>query len=298
MNVTKTNRIHSMTLALSFPLVLMLFAADAECAQASQKSSDELLLEIMDLHTDLVTNEIFLAQAKMLGAYLEAAQPLEESKKNKIYAKVLNILSKIMDSAIQIPAVFAEPESDVVERSVEKEGQKRKIVYEPGAAILEIFKIDADRKEIPELPVIRTYWRRDLSSLERICLLPERASEIGRDAFYVAKFSFYYEAKQPGKYGFTVLNKRNFSHTSSVFGGTVAASRLGIGGIDIVKWAADPVCQGLCNLKKGFHRVEYWFGDKVAYPAAYPRGFEVRVLAPGAFDAVPITKNMMLLRKE
>lgn len=252
----------------------------------------------MDLHSELVTTEIFLAQAKMLGAYLEAAQPLEEAQKIKIYTKVLNILSKIMDSAIQIPAVFAEPESDVAERSVEKEGQKRKIVYELGAAILEIFKIEADRKEIPELPVIRTYWKRDLSSLERICLLPERASEIGRDSFYVAKFSFYYEAKQPGKYGFTVLNKRNFSHTSSVFGGTVAASRLVIGGIDIVKWAADPVCQGLCNLNKGFHRVEYWFGDKVAYPAAYPRGFEVRVLAPGAFDAMPITKNMMLLRKE
>ena len=178
MNVTKTTRIHSMTLALSFPLVLMLFAADAECAQASQKSSDELLLEIMDLHSELVINETFLAQAKMLGAYLEAAQPLEESKKNKIYTKVLNILSKIKTSPIEIKEIADEPESVAEQKPLEEEKQEAKTVYEPGAALLEIFRIDPKTGELPDLPVIRTYWKRDLA-YSGAFLLPDRLSQIG-----------------------------------------------------------------------------------------------------------------------
>ena len=178
MNVTKTTRIHSMTLALSFPLILMLLAADAECAQASQKSSEELLLEIMDLHSELVINETFLAQAKMLGAYLEAAQPLEESKKIKIYTRVLNILSKIKTSPNEIKEIADEPESVVEQKPLEEEKQESKSVYEPGAALLEIFKVDPKIRELPDLPVIRTYWRRDLAYSGDF-LLPDRLSEIG-----------------------------------------------------------------------------------------------------------------------
>jgi len=286
-----------MTFALSFPLVLMLFAADAECAQASQKSSHALLLEIMDLHSELVINETFLAQAKMLGAYLEAAQPLEESKKNKIYEKVLNILTKIKDSTVRIPASPVEAESGSEQKTFEAE-QQRKSVYEPGAALLEIFKIDPDKQEIPDLPVIRTYWKRDLACSQRICLLPERASEIGRGSYYAAKFSFYYEAKQSGKYGFTIVNMRRSSYTDFSFGVKGNAFKITIGGIDIVEVGREPMGQGVCNLTKGFHRVEFWFADKVGAPASYPRGFQVKVIAPGAFDAVTITKDMLLLKKQ
>lgn len=298
MNVTKTTRIHSMTLALSFPLVLMLFAADAECAQASQKSSDELLLEIMDSHIELVTNEIFLAQAKMLGAYLEAAQPLEESKKIKIYAKVLNILSKIKTSPIEIKEIAANPESGAEQKTFEGE-QGAKSVYEPGAALLEIYKIDPDKKEIPELPVIRTYWKRDLVHGGGF-LVPDRVSEIGKDSPYLAKFSFYYEAKQSGRYGFTVVNKRDFRYTDFAFGEKVITFfKLTIGGVDVVQVSTEPAGQGVCNLKKGFHRVEFWLSAyaKERRRSAYA-GFDVKVLTPGAFDAVPLTKDMMLLRKE
>ncbi len=297
MNVTKTTRIHSITLALSFPLVLMLFAADAECAQAVQKSSVELLLEIMDLHSELVINKTFLAQAKMLGAYLEAAQPLEESKKIKIYVKVLNILSKIKTSPIEIKEIADEPESVAEQKPLDEEKQEAKSVYEPSAALLEIFKIDPDKQEIPDLPIIRTYWRRDLACSQRICLLPERASEIGRGSYYAAKFSFYYEAKQSGKYGFTIVNMRRSSYTDFSFGVKGNAFKITIGGIDIVKVGREPMGQGVCNLTKGFHRVEFWFADKVGAPASYPRGFQVKVLAPGAFDAVTITKDMLLLKK-
>jgi len=288
MNVTKTNRIHSMTLALSFPLVLMLFAADAECAQASQKSSDELLLEIMDLHSELVINETFLAQARMLGAYLEAAQPLEESKKIKIYVKVLNILLKIKTSPIEIKEIADETESVAEQKPLEEEKQEAKSVYEPGAALLEIYKIDPDKKEIPELPVIRTYWRRDLAYSGDF-LLPDRLSEIGRGSPYGAKFSFYYEAKESGKYGFTVVHDRQND------------CGIKIGDVEIVSSPRNETsAQGVCNLKKGFHRVEFGLGaytPRVSW-STQQASFQVKILTPSAFDAVPLTKDMMLLKKE
>ncbi|HUU18043.1 MAG TPA: hypothetical protein VMW72_12900 [Sedimentisphaerales bacterium] len=298
MNVTKTTRIHSITLALSFPLVLMLFAADAECAQAGQKRSDELLLEVMDLHSALVTNEIFLAQAKMLGAYLEAAQPLEESKKIKIYVKVLNILSKIKTSPIEIKEIADEPESVAEQKPLEEEKQEAKSVYEPGAALLEIFKIDPDKNEIPDLPIIRTYWRRDLA-YSGAFLLPDRLSEIGKNSPYAAKFSFYYEAKKLGRYGFTL---EHFPPGWDIFQHDGNVCKLSIGGVEIIDVSREPVVQGVCNLKKGFHRVEFWLVSKIPYwqdiPGSRMANFQVKVLPPGAFDAVPITKDMMLLKKE
>ncbi len=289
MNLTETTRIRSMVLALTMPLVLMLFAADAECAQASQKSSDELLLEIMDLHSELVINETFLAQAKMLGAYLEAAQPLEESKKIKIYAKVLNILSKIKDSETQIKE---KPKSGDEEKSTEKEKPKSKTVYEPGAALLEIFKLDTQNiSEIPDLPVIGAYWRRDLAYSGGF-LLPDRISEIGENSPYFAKFSFYFEAKESGKYGFTLIHSQD------------NGCQLKIGGVEVV--TAPPrgtSAQGVCNLKKGFHRFEFQMGARTARASMYGiysrnANFQVKVLTPDTFDSVPLTKDMMLLKKE
>ena len=301
MNVTKTTRIHSLTLALSFPLVLMLFAY-AECAQAGQKSSDELLLEIMDSHIELITNEIFLAQAKLLGAYVEAAQELEEAKKIKVYEKVLNILTKIKNSPIKIKEIADESESVAEQKPLEAEKQKAKSVYEPGAALLEIFKLTGNEtslENIPELPIIRTYWKSGLACSADF-LLPERLEEVGEGSAYVGKFSFYYEAKQTGKYGFTIQHNRN------------NACVLKIGGSNIVEavpkkrgfWSSESgsVQQGLCNLKKGFHRVEFWLVSLArSMPHINPPGsavFQAKILTPDAFDAVPITKDMMLLKKE
>jgi hypothetical protein len=276
-----------MILALTIPLVLVLFEADTQCAQASQKSSEDILLEIMDLHTELVTNETFLAQAKMLGAYLEAAQPLEEAKKIKIYAKVLGILAKIKDSKVHIALSPDETESSIEDKNFEGE-QAGKTIYEPGAALLEIFKIDTEKQEIPDLPVIRTYWRHDLDWAGDFPL-PGRISEIGgRDSSYFAKFSFYYEAKQSGKYGFTILHNQS------------NACGLTIGGVDVV--VAKPnasSAQGVCNLKKGFHRIEFGVGKpETLWIASNTGSFQVKILTPGAFDAVPLTKDMMLLKKE
>ena len=288
MNLRKSITIKSIALALTIPLILMFFA-DTECAQASQKSSDELLLEIMDLHSELVINETFLAQAKMLGAYLEAAQPLEESKKIKIYVKVFNILSKIKTSPIEIKEIADEPESVAEQKPLEEEKHEAKTVYEPGAALLEIFKIDLDKKEILDLPVIRTYWKRDLAHGGGF-LVPDRLSEIGHESPYGAKFSFYYEAKESGKYGFTVVHDRQ------------NGCGIKIGGVEIVSFLPNETsAQGVCNLKKGFHRVEFMLGVRGVYfgiGSESRSSFQVKVLTPSAFDAVPLTKDMMLLKKE
>lgn len=295
MNLTETTRIRSIVLVLTIPLVFMLFMASSEPAQASQANSEELLFQIMDLHSDLVTDETFIAQAKMLGAYLEAAQSLEESKKIKIYAKVLGILSKIKAPPIETQPIAVEEESAAQQKPLEAEKQDRKSVYEPGAALLEIFKFDESKREIPELPVIRTYWKRDLAYSGSF-LLPDRISEIGRNSPYAAKFSFYYEAKESGKYGFTVVHDRQ-----NVCG-------IEIGGIEIVSSPPNETsAQGVCNLEKGFHRVEFMLGSQIetryAPPGVYVlhgRGasFEVKILTPDGFDAVPLTKDMMLLKKE
>jgi len=288
MNIIKQTRISAIQIVLIIPLVFLLFAANTECLQANQKSSDELLLEIMDLHSDLVTNETFLAQAKMLGAYLEAAQPLEEVKKIKIYTKVLEILTKIHESGAQIPPKPSQKEGEVKQKTLEGE-QKGKIVYEPGAALLEIFKIDPNKKEIPDLPVIRTYWKRDLA-FSGDFLLPDRRSLIGKSP-YIAKFSFYYEAKKSGKYGFTIVHDQK------------NGCGLKIGDVEVVNAPPkEPSAQGVCNLKKGFHRVEFMMGSGLPHYAygtpIHNAIFQVMILTPDAFDAMPLTKDMMLLKKE
>jgi len=304
MNLKQLTRICSKPLAVSIPLVLMLFVACSDRVQASQKSSEELLLEIMDLHSDLVTNEIFLAQAKMLGAYLEAAQPLQETKKVKIYTTVLQIITNIKKSPAQIPPQPSEKKQESQQKTFEAE-QKGKSVFEPGAALLEIFKADSI-ETTPKLPVIRTYWERDLAHIGGF-LLPDRVAEVGREARYVAQFSFYYEAKEPGDYGFTLLHD------------TDNVCKLTIGGVDIVKVARESSAQGVCNLREGFHRLEFWLVSAVPYRyqperdrSARERGivetvfegryreasFVVRVLTPNALDAVDLTKDMMLLKAE
>ena len=300
MNLRKSITIKSIALALTIPLILMFFA-DAECAQGGQISAEELLLEIMDLHSELVTNEIFLAQAKMLGAYLEAAQPQEEAKKIIIYKKVLDILLKVKDSTVNASPPTSEKGAKTEQKAFEGE-KKGKSVFVPGAALLEIFKFkghETSLEQVPDLPVIRTYWKRDLACSASF-VLPERLDEVGEVSAYAAKFSFYYEAKQPGKYGLTILHNEN------------NVCMLKIGGVTVVEPPQErgrgsyaSVYQGVCNLEKGFHRVEFWLvsrsptKDSLRWPSrSKDAEFQVKILTPDAFDAVPITKDMMLLKKE
>jgi hypothetical protein len=318
MNLIKKSNFLSTIQVLMIMIVFLSFSTCTARAESPQKSSDQLLSEIMDMHSDLVTNEIFLAQAKMLGAYLEAAKSSDEPKKVEIYTKVLNILKKIKASSISGSTV-SEPnntEAAVLAKSPVKEKQEALTKYIPGAALLEIFKTDSIDK-VPDLvPIIRTLWKQNLACTwsgnlnnpqeNKKCpwltscqipgtpwyymfLVPQRWDEIGAGNSYVARFSFYYEAKQSGKYGFNIMHGDN-------------ACKLTVGGVDIAKaQISEPAVQGVCSLEKGFHRVEFWLvSGFVNLGQGHSSGplFAVKVLAPDAPDAVPITKDMMLMKED
>jgi hypothetical protein len=191
------------------------------------------------------------------------------------------------------------------------QGEQAETVYEPGAALLEIFKTDSIDKVSDLVPVIRTLWKRDLictysgrqwdkrenpwfvshtfSTFVYTFLVPERYGEIGLDNPYIARFSFYYEAKQSGKYGFNIWHGQN-------------ACMLTIGGYTIVtalgpkrNFDSGTTEQGVCKLEKGFHRVEFWLISSLDAYRNNPY-FGITVLTPDGFDAVPITKDMLLMK--
>lgn len=301
MNITRQFTIPRVTFRLVVASLAIVFITSPKYLYANQTKSEEMLNRIMDLHKELVTNEVFLAQAKMLGAYLEAAQPLEEAKKVEIYGKVLDILAKIKSPGTQVSATPPKDEGQSEQKTFEAD-QRGKSVFVPGAALLEIFKADSI-ETIPKLPVIRTYWERDLAYGGGF-LLPDRVSEVGRGSRYVARFSFYYEAKESGDYGFTLLHD------------TDNVCKLTIGGVDIAKVARESAGQGVCNLRKGFHRLEFWLVSAVGHRymaeqeghkrqghptlgrSSESASFAVKVLTPNALDSVPLQKDMMLLKKE
>jgi len=191
------------------------------------------------------------------------------------------------------PPILREAEASIApeETTVEANQTENRRIYEPGAALLEIFKSDSI-ENIPALPITRTYWDRDLVCTGNY-VLPARIQDIGIGTTYVAKFSFYYEAKQPGVYGFTLIR----SSIDSKY-------KLVVSGVAVVvmkerERVATSTAQGVCNLQRGFHRVEFLFLSR-ASKSRYGNnaGFQVKILPVGVFDAVPITKSMMLLIKE
>ncbi len=285
------------------PCFLIVLFAVSSCAATGTdpqptppRSADQLLLDIMTVHSELATNEVFLAQAKIIGTYLEAALDLEEPERVSAYVKVLGILSQIKDATPAPPA-----RSQTIREGAEAspspgEVSDAKTIYEPGSALLEIYNAES-RKRAQGVPAIRTYWKRDLAYQDHF-LVPGREAEVGvtvrrnhnTRGKYVAKFSFYYEAQETGQYGFTVLH----THTNDCL--------LKVGDVDVVEAKPSATGQGSCSLEKGFHRVEFWLTvDADQYRWADSEkgvsGFEVRVLTPGGFDSVPLKKEMMLLKK-
>ncbi len=314
MNLTKSTKCQLVVVAGVFLFVFVFFMASSESVQAGQQSSEELLLKIMDVHSELVSNEIFLAQAKLLGTYVEAAQPMDEQMKVKIYTKVLSILSKIKLTPIEISVDSSRSKTGAETQSASTGEDESKSVYEPGAALLEIFKADSF-DTLPSLPVIRTYWNRDLAYTGGF-LIPERALEVGQGARYVARFSFYFEAKERDKYGFSVTHHEDNS-CKLIIGGVKIFESIGIMEAEARSRNRSQInksAQGVCTLEKGFHRLEFYLlseiyfryqaedeGSKVGlgYSNYYTGAtFQFKVLTPGGFDAVPITKDMMLLKKK
>lgn len=283
--------------------LIVLFAVSSCAATGTDpqptppRSADQLLLDIMTVHSELATNEVFLAQAKIIGTYLEAALDLEEPERASAYVKVLGILSQIKDATPAPPARSQTVREDAEASPSPGEVSDAKTIYEPGSALLEIYNAES-RKRAQGVPAIRTYWKRDLAYQDHF-LVPGREGEVGvryhpdgrvAGGRYVAKFSFYFHAPEKGQYGFTVMH--------SAFNDCL----LRVGDADIVEAKPGTSGQGNCSLAKGFHRVEFWVtvdGDSNPYKdkgKGYSE-FEVRVLAPGGFDSVPLKKDMMLLKK-
>jgi len=273
------------------------FGGSVDSVQASPAAPESLLLEIMDLHAELVTDADFVGQAKMLGAYLEAAQSMDAGKKARIYERVLSILLKIKASQGARMPHRAMPE--VPPQIHPQKPADTETTFTSGGAVLEVFRIDPEKTEKPilDIPVVRTQWSRGLSH-KGLVILPQRQAEIGkRGTPYAAKFSFYYHAKQRGKYAFTILQGKNYCG-------------LQIGDTPVIRAQSDNTGsrQEELDLESGFHRMEFvlvsavpedflGFGVGAFGSNKWDATFEVRVLPPDGFDSVPITRDMMLLKK-
>ena len=282
MNLKWQTRVGMVVCVIGVVLFSCSLVAGAEEGQAGQQRSDQLLLEIMDMHTQLATNEVFLAQARVVAAYLEAARQSDEAMKVEIYSRVQKLLSKIQLAAARDSQEPKQLKSDVGQTSAQSQSDEDATTYKRGQALLEIFK-GKSMSEIPDLPVIRTYWKQGLACED--FPVPGREREVGR--YWIAKFTFWYEAVQAGKYGFTVMGTESRSFSGS------ADCLLRIGGVDVVK-SSGQAEQGVCTLEKGFHRVEFW----VIGGSAHQPNIQVKLLLPGALDAVPLSQDMMLLKKQ
>lgn len=279
MNPQLQTRVGTVVYVIGVILFSCSLVAGAAEGQTGQQRSDQLLLEIMDMHTQLATNEVFLAQARVVAAYLEAAHESDEAMKVEIYGRVQKLLSKIQLAAARDSQEPKELKPDSEMTSPQAQPDESATTYKRGQALLEIFKGNS-MSQLPELPVIRTYWKQGLAC--NGFPVPGRENEVGTP--YVAKFTFWYEAVQPGTYGFTLMPGY----------ARVEALILRIGGVDIVKTSRE-VEQGVCKLEKGFHRVEFWAVGVNAHRR--DSLFQVKILIPGALDAVPFTQDMMLLKK-
>ena len=215
----------------------------------------------------------------------------DETAKIKIYSKVLDILTKFGDTSDQVSTAPLLTENTTrIQTKLPDQEQSSKTIYEPGAALLEVYKADPQANNLPELPVIRTYWKRSLVHNGGF-LLPNRVADIGKSK-YAARFSFYYEAEVSGKYAFTVLQGSSCGSVVTVGGTNILMAPMG----------KQSSAQGVCDLKKGFHQVEIVFGCENRHHGgnyyAWQYTFEVKILTPHGFDAVTITPDMMLLKAE
>jgi len=231
------------------------------------------------------------------------------TQSKEIYSKALFLVFAL--ALLIFTASPVSPQEEQKGSSDKRAEEQGESIYEPGAALLEIFKTDSIDKVSDLVPVIRTLWKHDLactwsgksweqkenpwyvgsmiSTFIYTFLVPERYAEIGLENPYIARFSFYYEAKQSGKYGFNIWHGRNACKL--VIGDYVVAEDTYSTSFNY----QSSTKQGVCKLEKGFHRVEFWLVSSLdAYRNdAY---FAITVLTPDGFDAVPITKDILLMK--
>ena len=178
--------------------------------------------------------------------------------------------------------------------------------YQQGLGLLEVFKTDSPDM-IPRLdPVLKVPWMHELvckppntgtniwlirDGYKDAFLVPECAHELGArpgDKYsypYVAQITFYYEAKESGKYTFTIW------HGHNAFTLTVGDSLMAN-----LSWEESNT-RGVCELKKGFQRVILWLvSDMSGAESKNDPYFEVQVILPNTLAAVPVTREMMFVK--
>jgi len=178
--------------------------------------------------------------------------------------------------------------------------------YQQGMGMLEVFKTDSPDMISHLEPVLNVPWMHELackppdsgdniwqirSGYQDAFLVPECAPGLGArpgseySLPYVAQITFYFEAKEPGKYTFTVWHGRN--DFMLVIGDFLVANIS----------SGQPAARGICELKKGLHPVVLWLtsnmysGDSKNDPY-----FEVKVLAPNTSVAVSVTRDMLFIK--
>lgn len=188
------------------------------------------------------------------------------------------------------------------------EEQQAPPLYAPGVGLLEVYKTESPDM-IPHMePALKVPWMHDL-----VCKAPDKGDNIWQirsgyqDAFlvpecapglgatpgseyslpYVAQITFYYEAKEPGNYIFSVWHGQN-------------SLTLTIGDFLIANLSPQqPSAQGMCEFKQGFYRAVLWLVSDI-YSGNLKKDpyFEVKVTAPNAPAAVIVSRSMIFVKAD
>jgi hypothetical protein len=245
-------------------LVTLLFANGASGDSAEQ------LLEIMALHEKLATEEAFQQQAKLLGAYVEAAQSMTEEQRTLVYQRVIGILRQI-EKAVEPPAPPPGPPSPP------PAGHTPGGSLDAGAARIEWFKAES-LDAIPEVPARKALWTRDL-----LAKGDAEDKDLPRaPASPVARITFFFHVKTPGDHAFSAQHGENDLRI------VVAKKPV----LDLPK-DGPSTGEGVVYLERGFHRIDVL----LKYEEAGDPSFAVKVLAPGAAESRVLAKPDLLLTR-
>lgn len=252
-------------------------------AAPAQAEGTEYVLQILELHEKLATNELFQQQAKLLGSYMLEAQGMDHDNRVRMYQAVLRILRQI-DNAPPPSRGAAAPAAPPARPAAPEAPPEPKPVTETpaatldsGAAQIEWFRATS-LDEMPDVATERALWRRDLFAMgeEDDKDLPP----LGGPA--AARITFYLEAKVTGDHGLAAQH-----------GG--CQLRVLAGGRQVMDLKADgkPSGREVVHLEQGFHRIDVL----LLYGKDDRPSFAVSVLPPGASEGHVITKSELLLRR-
>jgi hypothetical protein len=242
----------------------------------------EYVLEILELHEKLATNELFQQQAKLLGAYMLEAQAMDHDNRVRTYQTVLRIL-RLIDNAPATrdatpPAPPEKPAAPAAPSDSKPATETPAATLDSGAAQVEWFNTGS-LDEMPDAPVRRALWKRDLFAMgaEDDRDLPKQAETPA-----AARITFYLEAKVAGEHSFAA------QHAD-------CRMRVLVGGKPVVDLKGDGKRSGQdkMHLEQGFHRVDVL----LLYGKDERPSFAVSVLPPGEAESHVLSKSELMLKR-